>query len=182
MNNRWKTIHDSKIYKKYHQFIRFGLVGATNFLIGIIVYSVALWVFMCFPEGYRSENTIVSMLFRYDYQIANALAFVISVLNAYLWNRIWVFKKEAKTTSPGAVFRFFASYVATFLLSGLLAWLWVDVLRIPKIFVPYLNVLITTPINFLLSKYFAFRKKRNHIEGDELQPFETEDHQTPGQL
>lgn len=96
-----QKIHDTKIYKKYHQFFRFCIVGVTNFLIGSIVYYFVLWIFSCFPDGYHSSNQIVMTLFRYDYQIANVLAFVVSVLNAYVLNRIWVFKKEAKTTSRG---------------------------------------------------------------------------------
>jgi len=85
-----------------------------------------------------------------------------------------VFKKEAKKTSHGAVFRFFASYGLTFSLSLFLAWFWVEILSVPKPFVPFLNVLITTPLNFLLSKYFAFRDYKKHITGVELLPYEKE--------
>ena len=172
---KWmQRLYDTKIYKRYHQFFRFCLVGGTNFLISLIVFYFVLWVFGCFPDGERSSNFIVSFLFRYDYQIANIIAFVISVLNAYILNRFWVFKLEAKKTSKGAIFRFFASYGLTFSLTIFLAWFWVEVLTIPEGFVPFLNVCITTPLNFFLSKYFAFRDYKKHITGVELLPYEEE--------
>ena len=168
-------MHDTKLYKKFHQFFKFCVVGGTNFLIALIIYYLVLWIFRCFPAGLHSSNFLVSFSFRYDYQIANVFAFVISVLNAYVLNRVWVFRKEAQKAAQGAVFRFFASYGFTFLFSIFLAWAWVELFSISKDYVPFLNVLITTPINFFLSKYFSFRKKKMHIEGADLEPYETDD-------
>ena len=175
INNWLKRIHDTRIYKKYRQFFMFCVVGASNFLIASVVYYTVLWLFGCFPDEKNSQDTIIAFLFRYDYQIANVLAFIVSVLNAYILNRVWVFRKEAKKTAKGAVLRFFASYGFTFLLALFLAWFWVEIASVSKIYVPFINVLITTPINFLLSKYFSFRKKKTHIDGIELAPFETAD-------
>ena len=175
IKNCVKKLRDTRVYKKYHQFFRFCIVGLSNFLIGMIVYYLVLWVFGCFPAGRTSSNTAVAFLFRYDYQIANTLAFIISVLNAYILNRVWVFRKEAQKAAHGAVFRFFASYGFTFLLALFLAWFWVEVASISKVYVPFLNVLITTPINYFLSKYFSFRKKKTHAEGVELAPYEIDD-------
>jgi len=175
MRKMLQKLYDTKFYRKFHQFFKFCIVGGTNFLISLIVYYFVLWIFKRFPDGTHSTNILVSFLFRYDYQIANVMAFIISVLNAYILNRVWVFKKEATKAAHGAVFRFFASYGFTFLFSVFLAWAWVELFSIPKEYVPFLNVLITTPINFFLSKYFSFRKKKMHIEGADLEPFETSD-------
>lgn len=171
-------MHDTALYKKFHQFFKFCIVGAANFVIALIVYYLVLWIFACFPAGLHSSNFLVSFSFRYDYEIANVSAFVISVLNAYVLNRIWVFRKEAKKAAKGAVFRFFASYGFTFFLSIFLVWFWVEVFGVSKAVVPFINVLITTPINFLLSKYFSFRKNKAHVAGMELAPYETSDQDT----
>ena len=175
IKNCVNKVRDTRVYKKYHQFFRFCIVGASNFLIGTIVYYLVLWIFGCFPDGKTSANAVEAFLFRYDYQIANTLAFVISVLNAYILNRVWVFKKEAQKAAHGAVFRFFASYGFTFFLGLFLSWFWVEMVAVSKVYVPFLNVLITTPINFFLSKYFSFRKKKTHDEGVELSPYEISD-------
>lgn len=172
MNNWLNKIQDTRVYKKYHQFFMFCIVGASNFLIAILVYYIVLWIFRCFPDGKNSPHIIIAFLFRYDYQIANVLAFIVSVLNAYILNLVWVFKKEAQKAAKGAVLRFFVSYGFTFLLILFLAWFWVVIATVSKIYVPFLNVLITTPINFFLSKYFSFRKKKAHVDGIELAPYE----------
>ncbi len=164
-----------KLYSRYHQFIRFGVVGLSNFLVSVIVYRIVLAVFGLFPEAHNSSNVIVAFIFGtdgVDYTIANVFAFVISVLNAYILNRLWVFKREAKKTAKGSSLRFYLSYISTFLLTILLSFLWVEFFHISKEVIPFINVIITTPLNFLLSKYFAFREKRLHVEGSEILPYD----------
>jgi len=161
MRDLLQRLYQTKMYKKYHQFVKFGIVGVTNFLVSLVVYYLVLWIFSQFPDGYHSTAQLIIFIFHYDYQIANILAFIISVLNAYFLNRFWVFHKEAKKSSNGAILRFFISYGVTFLLSLLLAWVWVELFSISKTWVPFLNAAIMTPINYFLSKYFAFREKKN---------------------
>ena len=177
MKDWYKSLCETALYKKFRQFIRFGIVGAANFLVSLIVYSLVLFIFSRFPGGYHSGNRAIYFFFRYDYQVANILGFILSVLNAYFLNRIWVFKKEAKTASKGAVFRFFASYTFTFFLSSGLAWVWVEAFFIAKAFVPFLNAAIMTPVNYFLSKYFSFRNSKKHLPGVELLPYDEEENE-----
>ena len=128
-------------------------------MVSLLVYSGVLFIFQLFPEFrfteiLKDDTTIKA-------QIANVLAFVISVLNAYVLNKIWVFRKESKKTGKGAIVRFFSSYVFTFTLSMFLTWFWINITLFSEFIVPFLNVLITTPMNFLLSKFFTFREKKN---------------------
>jgi len=175
MRRYLEKLHGTRFYRKFHQFFRFCVVGGSNFLVSLAVYNLVLWIYGRLPDGTNSPNAVVSFLFRYDYQIANLLSFLVSVLNAYILNRAWVFRKEAKKAAHGAFFRFFASYGFTYLLSVFDAWFFVEILRVHVGLVPFLNVLVTTPINFFLSKYFSFRKKKIHEEGIELSPYETEE-------
>lgn len=101
--------------------------------------------------------------------VANALAWVISVLTAYFTNRRWVFESRA---SGGAALREFISFVAcragTGLLDEAVMVLGVDVLgpvvapnHLPlwglgvKVFS---NILVIV-LNYVFSKRFIFRKK-----------------------
>ncbi len=153
-----EKLYQTRLYKKYGQFVQFCIVGGTNFLVSLLVYSGVLFLFRLFPDfrftAVLQDDTTIKA------QIANVLAFVISVLNAYVLNRIWVFRKEAKKTGKGAIVRFFSSYAFTFTLSMFLTWFWINVTHFSEFIVPFLNVLITTPLNFLLSKFFTFREKR----------------------
>lgn len=60
---------------KLVQFIKFGLVGASNTLISYGIYYVALLIGL-------------------HYQLGNLIAYIITVFISYLINGYWVFKKE----------------------------------------------------------------------------------------
>ena len=44
-------------------------------------------------------------------------------------------------------------------LNSLLSILWVEVVGIPKLAAPIFNLLISVPLNFILNKFWAFKKK-----------------------
>ncbi|MEA4888128.1 MAG: GtrA family protein [Clostridiaceae bacterium] len=159
------SIASSTLYKKVFQFIRFGLVGVVNFAVSWSIYSIVLEIFRLYPSGYHSNQAIVSFFFRWDYVIAGTIGFIISVLSSYFLNRLWVFKREAANAVKGSILRFFASYIFTsYILTNLLNILWVEAFSVPEKFAPVLSVILVTPINFFLSKYFSFRGKRKEHE------------------
>lgn len=158
MKSILEKIYQTKMYKKYGQFLQFCIVGGTNFLVSSIVFWVVVFLFRQYPPLRFSADILEDATIKA--QIASVLAFIISVLNAYILNKIWVFRKEAKKTHKGSVVRFFTSYGLTFFLSLFLVWFWMNVFHLPDVVVPFLNVLITTPLNFLLSKFFTFREKK----------------------
>ena len=161
-----RRVKNTRLFQKYGQFLQFCIVGGTNFLISTLTYSGLLLLFDHFPNFMFTADSHTDLGIKV--QIANIVAFGISVLNAYVLNRIWVFRKEAKTASKGTALRFFGSYGFSFLLSTLLAWAWVSVFHFEKYLVPFVNVLITTPLNFFLSKYFTFRAKKHAHPANEI--------------
>ena len=127
----------------FWQFIKFGIVGASNTLISLGVY------YLCFN------------LFHMHYQLANLLGFVVSVTNAYYWNSRYVFNMGARR-SLGQHLRTYAktvtAYGGTYLLSTALLWLWVDALGVSENIAPLINLCITIPLNFIINKCWTFRK------------------------
>ena len=126
------------------QFVKFGIVGVSNTLISLAVY------YLCF--------NVLHM----HYQLANLLGFLISVTNAYYWNSRYVFKmgeRRAFREHLKTYLRTVTAYGGTYLLSVPLLWLWVDVLGIPENAAPLLNLCVTIPLNFLINKFWTFRKK-----------------------
>ena len=98
------------------------------------------------------------------YALANGIGFVISVLNSYLWNSLFVFKKEAekdegkKRNTAATLVKTFISYALTGLvLQTFLLHLLIDIAGISKYIAPLLCVCVTTPLNFLLNKFWTFR-------------------------
>ena len=135
------------------QFIKFGMVGLLNTLISNGIYYIILLV---------NEN-----LYMWGY----VLGFVISVLNAYFWNSRLVFnkaivdKQEKPAKNKGkTILRVYISYGLTFILGFALIWLMVEQLTISKYIANLINMIICTPINFLMNKLWAFKETQNREE------------------
>jgi len=122
-----------------YQFCSFGIVGASSLVVMLLTYYVSVCLGL-------------------NHQVANLIAFALSVCNAFYFNFIWVFRHK-KNTYQKTSYKFFAVYISTYLLSSFLLFLFVDVMHISKYIAPLINVVINTPINFFLSKYWVFDRK-----------------------
>ena len=128
----------TKLLSKYEKFIKFTIVGFGNLFISLITYYILVF-------------------FSINYQIANIGGFITGSLNGYIWNKIWVFKNSKRSVS--SIMKFYLAYLSTWLLSALLLYVWVEKMKISDKIAPVINVFITTPINYLLNKYWVFNKK-----------------------
>lgn len=133
----------------FMQFIKFGIVGVSNTLISYVLYVVSLLLFQKF-----------NWFGKLDYLVAQAVAFVLSVLWSFYWNNKMVFKIEEgqKRNLWKALLKTYVSYSFTglFLNSALLV-LWVDILHVSEFVAPIINLLVSVPLNFLINKFWAFK-------------------------
>lgn len=145
MIEKSKSEYGEQLKKMLIQFIKFGLVGVSNTIISLLVYYILIY-------------------FKWNYIIANALGFVISVMNAYFWNNKYVFKQRQDFGKKGTlkkIIKVYVSYGITFLLSTFLLYLMVDCFEISQYIAPIINLCITTPLNFILNRWWAFKNKSN---------------------
>ncbi|MDD3410594.1 MAG: GtrA family protein [Eubacteriales bacterium] len=146
----WLTALESDPrWGKYVQFVKFGIVGLSNTLISQLTY----W--LCYYG------------FHWHYQVCNIVAFVVSVTNAYYWNSRYVFKSGVSFSLAQhvrAYLKAFLSYGSTFLLGTALLTVWVEACHIDAGLAPLINLIITIPLNFVLNKFWAFRKKEDSAE------------------
>lgn len=119
------------------QFVKFGFVGFFNTLLSLAIY-------------YSMVSVGVHIL------IANAVAFILSVLNSYYWNNKYVFSKTTRGHVK-ALLRTYAAYSFTFILSTVLLYVMVNNLGISKYLAPLINLCFTIPVNFLINKLWAFK-------------------------
>ncbi len=126
------------------QFIKFSIVGVVNTLIDLGVYYFCLYVL------------------NFHYQLATLFGFVVSVTNAYFMNGFFVFTDGGKkdfSEKLKTYLKTVSGYASTYLLSVFLMWLWVDVLKIPEGIAPLLRLVITVPLNYVINKFWTFKKK-----------------------
>lgn len=115
--------------------LRFGVVGASNAVIGFTVFRVALHAFAAF--------------------YSQAFAYAIGTLWSYYWNRRWTFQSQGNVTGEAA--RFFGLQIGFMVLSATLLGLLVDRLRFAAGLSWFAVAVLTTLLNFVLSRYWAFK-------------------------
>lgn len=134
------------------QFIKFGIVGVTNTLIGYFIYVVSLQVLRYFD-----------LWSSYDIYISQFIMFVLSVAWSFYWNKKYVFKGtiNSKKEIIVALLKTYVSYAFTSLfLSEVLLVLWVEVLHINDYIAPVISLFITVPLNFVIQKFWAFGEQK----------------------
>ena len=100
------------------------------------------------------------------YLIASITGFVVGVLNSFLWNNLYVFKKnDNEKRNPWLTLtKTFLAYAGTGLvMANILLILFIEKYGISKYVAPLITLLITVPLNFIINKYWSFRieKKEN---------------------
>lgn len=124
------------------QFVGFGLIGLLNTVLSYGITNVCYYAF-----GLHE-------------QISNLFAFLITVLISYLLNSRFVFEKD-KQPWYLALAKVYASYAFTeLILMGVLLFIEERLFGIPHYIATFVNLIITVPLNFLLNKFWAYRKRK----------------------
>ena len=135
------NVHSKKeFFALVWQFIKFGIVGFSNTLISLAVYYILVF-------------------FGWNYLLAKTMGFLISVCNAFFWNYRYVFKDKTETSIPKSFSKVFITYGISYLVSTFLIWLMVDIMHISEWLAPLIRLVVTVPLNFVLNKLWAFRKR-----------------------
>ena len=133
--------------KQMVQVLLFALVGCSSALVNLGTYNLLLWCLR-----------LLGLFPGIDFLVAQVVGFVVSVGWAFCLNRRYVFR------TPGApwkesLIKVYITYSITGIgLSSLLSLLWIYVFHIPKEMVTVLNDTLCFPVNFLLNKYWSFKK------------------------
>ena len=132
------------------QFSKFTLIGISNTLINFLVYNGILWLarkLHIFPNA--------------DYLIAQIIGFTLSVCWSFCMNRKFVFNSKEEKAIPWyqALIKMFLSYSFTgIVLNSILSIIWVNVFGISKELLTLINDIIAAPTNFILIKFWTFKK------------------------
>ena len=130
------------------QFVRFGIVGLSNTILGYMIYISTLALM-------RSIQLWPTL----NIYIAQFVMFVLSVAWSFYWNKRFVFKLviDGEHKFFIALLKTYVTYAFTSLfLAEFLLYLWVDILKINEFIAPIVTLLITVPLNFVIQKFWAF--------------------------
>lgn len=123
------------------QFLKFSIVGLSNTIVSYLVYAALLFIGV-------------------NYIVANIVSYFVGVINSFYWNNKYVFDNERSDLSSliSSFSKLLASSAFTgLIINNILLYFWVSVLGISSILGPLLNLFVTYPLNYILSKYWAFK-------------------------
>lgn len=131
------------LWKKYKELVLYLFFGVGTTVINIMAYYVCAHPLRI--------NTVVS----------TCVAWILSVLFAYVTNKIWVF--ESKSTDVGVIIKEIVSFFSCRLLTGFLdvalMFVFVDVLSFNDMWMKIISNVIVIVLNYVASKLLIFKKK-----------------------
>lgn len=134
------------IYDKYKEGILYLFFGALTTFVNIISY------------------TIIAKLMHIDYLVSNVIAWILSVLFAYVTNKKYVF--ESKTTTKKELLKemssFFVARILSLLLDMVVMYIGISLLHINDIVIKVLSNVLVIIANYFMSKLFIFNKEKKN--------------------
>ncbi|VIF71476.1 membrane protein, GtrA family [Clostridioides difficile] len=132
------------ILKKHRETILYLFFGAFTTLVNIVSYLFFTRVIL------------------FNFMVANALAWILAVLFAYVTNKFFVF--ESKRIELRFLFKEFFSFVSFRLLSGvvemLIMYVMIDLLFVNDVIVKIFTNIVVIVLNYLFSKMIIFKNKK----------------------
>lgn len=133
----------------FREFISYAGIG--------IMSSVIEWLTNCLV------NFVLLKDFKYNIYVAVVAGFIVSVFFSYVCNQAFVFKcKEGeKRNFFKALLKTYMMYFTTgVIMKEFLTWLFVRQLSMSAAIAPVVIILILYPINFLVSKFWAYKPEK----------------------
>ena len=131
------------------QFMRFGLVGVSNTVVGYLLNIGTLFL-------------LRPLYVSWDYIAGNLVSFVLGVLWVFGGNYVFVFKMEKSGCSwIKLLLKTYVTYaISGIFLTNLFSLIWIHIFHLSKYVAPALNLLITVPFNFVVNKFWTFKQRK----------------------
>ena len=132
------------------QFVKFCIVGVSNTVLGYVIYLIVVVALRPFAVPW-------------DYIAGNLTEYFLSVLWSFYWNERFVFtlRQGEYRSMWRALLKTYATYAFTgIFLNNILGFLWIKKLGLSKYIAPIISLLVSVPLNFIISKLWAFRAKK----------------------
>ena len=134
-----------ELLKKYKFIILYGIFGVLTTIINIVIYA------LCYD------------MFNISNVVSNIIAWILSVLFAFITNKIWVFESKCFDYKIfiKELWNFIVCRLATGALDLGIMYVGVDLLKGPALILKIASNIIVIILNYVMSKLFVFKKSSN---------------------
>ena len=126
------------------EVILYVVFGVLTTVVSLVTYYICVGTFL------NAENAI-------QLQIANIIAWIVSVAFAYITNRKFVYESTNKN-KLGEATKFVTSRIATLLMDMFIMFLGVTLLKLNDGIIKLVSQVIVIVANYVFSKIFVFKK------------------------
>ncbi len=135
INNLYNKFID--IFKKHREVIMYVICGAATTLVSLVTY------FLLARFVFNTNNAL-------QLQITNVISWVISVLFAYVTNKIFVF--QSKGSPKAEIIRFYLARIATLIIDMFLMYLLVTVCAMDDMLSKCVVQIVVIILNYVFGK------------------------------
>lgn len=132
--------------KKHREILMYIICGAATTLVSLVVY------YMCAKFIFDVTNAL-------QLQITNIISWVLSVLFAFVTNKILVFKSKGSPLKE--LIMFYGARIGTLLIDMLLMYLFVTVWSFDDMLVKCIVSIVVIILNYIFGKNLVFRKEKS---------------------
>ena len=123
------------------QLIRFCVVGASGYVVNLVVYTVLL----------KAGDV--------QYLLAATGSFLVAVTSNYTWNRLWTFREHRGHLGIQGM-RFFLVSLAALAANLLVLHLLIAYGGLGRLLAQAIAIVFVTPLNFVGNKLWSFRRRQ----------------------
>lgn len=129
------------INNKLKQIIKYLFFGILTTFVSILTYA------------------LFTDVFHINYIISNIMSWIVSVIFAFITNKIFVFQSRSKEKQIliKEIISFYGCRILTLLLEIVLMYLLVDILSIDDMYSKIVSQIIVIVTNYIFSKIFVFK-------------------------
>ena len=124
------------------QFSKYILTGAITSIINLILYTIL-------------TDYIFSPLNAITLQISNVIAWIVTVVIAYILNKNYVFESEEPVWKT--LIMFYLSRLFTLLIETFMLWLLITKLGVNNIIGKLVTITVVIILNYIISKFITFK-------------------------
>lgn len=137
------------LYKKNKEIINYLIVGGLTTLVSIVSYFII--------------SSIVDIENNFWFIFANVLSWILSVIFAYVTNKIFVFESKVKGKKEVSkeMGKFFTSRIATLVIELVLMFVLVKLITLNNGLSKIFAQIVVIILNYVFSKIFVFKKVSN---------------------
>lgn len=129
-----------KLLKSNISMFKYIAVGVINTLISLFTIMLCMYVF------------------KIAYDISNLIGYIVGLINSFIWNKLWVFKKRGTRQIVKEMSLFLGVFLICYLIQFLCLKLFVEKLNWNEYLSQITAMVIYTVPGYLLNRFLTFKK------------------------